>query len=136
MENGSEAPSGATRSGAQAEFRFEELTGALRSGEPEPAGAVIGLEGELEVEKGAALALEIDQRRQLRQETIAEVESQAIAIGQRLLLAAAVPEQPDDLLSPYAQLRWQQPAGECGTGGSLSHLPLPGYRWPPRRPRR
>jgi hypothetical protein len=107
VENGSEGASDATRSGTEAEFGLQELAGTYGSREAEPAGAVIGCHDQLEVEEGTALPFEVDQGGEFGQKAVLEVESQAVAVGERLLLQAALAEKPHHLFPAFTALRGQ-----------------------------
>jgi len=102
VENGSEGASDATRSGTETELSLQKLGGAVGSGQAEPAGTVVGCHGQLEMESGTALVLELDQGGEVGQDTVFHVESQAVAVGEGFLFPAPLAEEASHLVSPPA----------------------------------
>src|SRR2546430_1673550 len=81
------------------------------------AGAVIGLDDQLEGEEGAAGALRFDECGERRHDVVRRLEAQAVAVGQRALLAAVAAQQLEHLVATRAEPGRGERAGD----GRLRH---------------
>src|SRR2546430_2916842 len=91
---------------------LKELARPRRARELEAHGAVIGLDDQLEGEEGAAGALRFDECGERRHDVVRRLEAQAVAVGQRALLAAVAAQQLEHLVATRAEPRRGERAGD------------------------